>query len=95
MNKQRQNDLLRCSASMMLSDDYRERFKAECAQAAVRTIRLREMLRSWDAGELSFDPKCSRDVLGRQLAFMEGYLTTLVNRAASEGIDLPDDVASV
>lgn len=45
---------LKDTVSLMCSDDYKERFKAEYAQAAVRYEKLKAMLDRWDEGKLNF-----------------------------------------
>lgn len=72
----------------MLSEDYKERFKAEYQQLHIRTMSLARMLKSWDEGTLDFEPTCPQDLLLKQLGFMESYLFTLEQRAQIEGIDL-------
>ena len=41
---------LKDTVSLMCSDDYKERFKAEYAQVAVRYEKLKAMLDKWDIG---------------------------------------------
>ena len=48
------------TAKMMLSEDYKERFKAEYYQLVNRYEGLKLMLKRWDAGTLDFKPACSR-----------------------------------
>lgn len=71
---------------MMLSGDYRERFKAEYYQTAVRVRKLRDTLKKLEHGELSFTPNCEKSVLYAQLAYMVAYLNTLYERAEQEGV---------
>lgn len=49
------------------------------------------MLEKWDAGELDFEPKCTKWTLRRQSLWMRGYLFVLKGRAVTEGIDLGDE----
>lgn len=79
---------LKDTVSLMLSDDYKERFKAEYHQLSYRTRKLSEMLRKWDANELDFTPTCARSIYESQRQFMEGYLDILESRASVEGITL-------
>lgn len=44
------------TVEMMVSEDYKERFKAEYFQLAVRVDGLKNMLNKWDKRELNFTP---------------------------------------
>lgn len=77
--------------AMMVSKDYRERMKAEFYQVNERTIRLREMLKAWDAGKLGFEPASPRHLLDAQLQAMQAYRDILKGRAAMEGVELDAD----
>lgn len=86
---------LKDTVDMMLSDDYKERFKAEFHQLQTRTIRLEEMFDKWDAcGDdeveqaLGFTPKTPYLVLRAQLRAMQAYLDILGERAHIEGVEL-------
>lgn len=72
----------------MLSDEYKERFKAEYQQLEIRTNGLNNMLESWKDGTLRFEPLCSKELLVAQLASMIAYQSILEERASIEGIDL-------
>lgn len=72
----------------MLSTDYKERFKAEYQQLKIRFFSLWNMLASWSAGELDFEPTCPRDLLEYQASLMLSMLHTLEHRADIEGVDL-------
>lgn len=74
--------------SMMQSSDYKERFKAEVYQLDIRIGKLANMLSSWAAGELKFQPTCSYDLLEAQLDSMKVYRHLLGERALVEGIQL-------
>lgn len=39
------------TAEMMMSEDYKERFRAEYGQVAIRHQKLKAMLEKWDKGE--------------------------------------------
>ena len=77
----------------MLSDDYKERFKAEYQQTK---IRYRKLVNFCERIEVAADylgvepPKhdCPRALLEHQLSVMSEYLFTLQKRAIIEGIDL-------
>ena len=82
------NDVRKLSdtVDMMLSDDYKERFKAEYYQVQIRADKLSEMLRNWD--NLKFTPTCRKGIYERQLHVMVTYLDILNERALREGIKL-------
>ena len=79
---------LKDTVGPMLSADYQDRFRAEYYQLKIRHERLRLMLERWDAGTLSFNPTCSKDLLNRQLSAMSMYLLALEERAQVEGVEL-------
>ena len=79
---------LKDTIEMMVSVDYKERFKAEYLQLKIRINGLRNMLKKYKAGTLTFKPSCSYDLLNGQLKSMEMYATYLEERAEIEGIDL-------
>ncbi len=81
---------LRDTVDLMLSDDYKDRFKAEYLQLKIRYEKLKVMLDKWDNDELDFTPTCSREIYDEQIEGMETYLDVLVDRAGLEGIDLSD-----
>lgn len=74
------------TVDMMLSEDYKERFKAEYYQVLIRADKLAEMLRNWD--NLNFTPTCRKGIYERQLHVMVTYLDILNERALKEGIKL-------
>ena len=79
---------LKDTVEMMESADYKERFKAEYLQLEIRVNGLRNMLKKYKDGTLTFKPSCSYDLLNGQLKAMELYATYLDERAEIEGIDL-------
>lgn len=79
---------LKDTAILMLSSDYKERFKAEYFQLKIRYEKLKYMLQKWDAGELNFTPNCPRSLYNLQLQNMKTGLAILEGRAAIEGIKL-------
>ena len=79
---------LKETVPMMGSADYKERFKAEYLQLEIRVNGLRNMLKKYKEGTLTFKPSCSYDLLNGQLKAMELYATYLDERAEIEGIDL-------
>ena len=76
------------TVDMMLSDDYRERFKAEYHQLINRKNKLQKMIRAYNKDELDFEPKCSIDLLTWQLKTMQEYEYILKCRAEIEGVKL-------
>lgn len=83
---------LRDTVELMTSDDYEERFRAECWQTCIRWRELYKLLYNWDKGKLDFEPPCSRELLERQYRAMNEYLVALKERALIEHIDLRQDV---
>ena len=79
---------LRDTVDGMLSEDYEERFKAELDQLEIRCAKLDKTVEDWDAGQLGFEPKCSRELLMAQLGAMTAYANVLLERARAEGIDV-------
>ena len=79
---------LKDTVEMMLSSDYKERFKAEYIQLDIRLKKLRTMLDKYNKGELDFTPDCSSDLLEYQYETMKRYMLILKQRAEIEGIVL-------
>ncbi len=73
---------------LMKSNDFKERFQAEYIQLKIRYNGLKAMLEKYKAGTLSFQPKCSYELLFTQLVYMENYMKVLEERAKVEGIIL-------
>lgn len=73
---------------LMESEDYRDRFKAEHYQLAIRIEGLKQMLDKYKHGALKFTPMCSYALLSEQLKTMEAYAACLEARATTEYIDL-------
>ena len=76
---------------LMNSEDFKDRLLAEYNQTKIRYDKLRKMLVKYEAGTLDFIPKCSLDLLKRQLSAMDTYLYILEIRADVEGIELEKD----
>lgn len=70
----------------MVSEDYRDRFKAEYYQTKIRYERLKNILDHWST--LDFVPKCPKELLERQIDAMGKYIDSLKARAEKEGIKL-------
>ena len=82
------NEELAKTCELMVSPDYKERFKAEYLQLKNRLEGLKRMLDAWDNGTLDFTPTCPRFIYGRQEADMTLYLNVLEERARIEEIEL-------
>ena len=82
----------RKTVGLMLSDNFKERAKAEYHQLAIRCEKLEAMCKKYAAGELEFTPNCPLELLQKQLDHMQGYKEILEIRADIEGIDLQDIV---
>lgn len=76
------------TVDMMLSEDYKERFKAEYYQTKIRYDKLHSMLVKYDAGTLGFELTCPVSTLRIQKSHMGNYLNSLEIRAEIEGIEL-------
>lgn len=76
------------TVKMMNSQDFKERFKAEYLQLKIRMEGLSSVLKKYKEGTLPFKPKCSYEVLYKQLVYMEDYLNVLKERAEIENIEL-------
>lgn len=72
----------------MLSNDYKERFRAEYMQTKYRYDRLHDMVVRYEAGTLNFKPTCSIELLKQQKSAMGQYLYSLEVRAQVEHIQL-------
>lgn len=79
---------LKDTIELMQSEDYKERFKAEFYQVRTRREKLVDFLDRWNRGELTFEPKCSFEMLCTQRDIMQAYLSILRERAKIEGIQL-------
>ena len=84
------NRVLASTRDMMISTDYKERFKAEYIQLKNRFDGLKKMLDAWDDMKLDFIPPCPRSFYGEQVTYMEQYLRVLERRAKLEDVDLSD-----
>lgn len=79
---------LRDTVEMMNSADYKERFKAEYYQTAIRYVKLKAMVDKYNNGTLEFKPTCPMSIYDIQLRAMRDYLTILEARAVIEGVEL-------
>ena len=76
------------TVNLMLSDNYKDRFKGEYWQTKIRYDRLHYMLVKYDAGKLEFEPTCPINILKEQAKYMGMYLYQLEVRAEIEEIKL-------
>ena len=74
----------------MLSDDYKERFKAEYQQLKIRLYKLGHMLWLKSESMLEFELTCPMSLLTKQEKLMQELLEVYEWRARIEGIDLDD-----
>lgn len=72
----------------MMSDSYKERFKAEYTQLTIRLDKLTVFLDKYANDELDFTPSCPYEILLRQKFIMDMYKGILEQRALIEGISL-------
>ena len=75
---------------IMVSDDYKERFRAEYYQVVIRYKKLKAMIKKWDNGELDFSPTCPRSTYSLQIETMTDYMGVVEARAVMENGDLED-----
>lgn len=81
------NDL-KDTVDLMLSPDYKERFKAEYYQVKIRYDKLIALIKKWNNNELDFVPVCSKALLLTQAQYMYMYIEALEMRAEKEGVEL-------
>lgn len=79
---------LKDTIELMTSDDYKKRFIAEYDQTKIRYEKLHRMVVKYEAGTLTFTPKCDIELLKKQKAAMGQYLYCLEVRAEIEGVEL-------
>ena len=79
---------LKDTVELMLSEDYKDRFKAEYYQTKTRYEKLHQIIVKMEAGTLEFEPTCSIDLFKSQASYMGQYLYTLEVRAQIEGVEL-------
>ena len=77
---------LKDTVEMMLSDDFKERFKAEYYQLKIRRDKLQVMVEKYHS--LDFKPNTDFRTLWVQLTVMNSYLELLLKRAELEEISL-------
>ena len=79
---------LKDTMELMVSENYKDRFKAEYYQAKLRYDKLHKMLIKHEAGTLDFELSCPPEILEKQACYMGNYLKTLEIRAEIEKIEL-------
>lgn len=77
---------LKETTDLMLSDNYKERFKAEFYQLNIRITKLEIFIRRARNKELK--PTCTIGLLEEQLRAMQAYQSILYSRATEENITL-------
>lgn len=83
------NKTLKDTVDGMLSDDYKERFKAEFDQLGIRAMSLWNMLQNWK--NLEVTPDCSKDILQEQNDIQWLEIRIMKRRAHIEHIHLDWD----
>lgn len=79
---------LKNTIAAMVDSNYKARFAAEYWQTKIRYDKLHDMITSYDAGTLGFEPTCSISNLRAQARCMGQYLYELEVRAKIESVDL-------
>ena len=79
---------LKDTIELMISSDYNNRFKAERYQLDIRINKLQAMLEKYKNNQLDFVPKCSYELLNKQLEAMIQYRDCLLEREIIEDIDI-------
>ncbi|MCK9577266.1 MAG: hypothetical protein M0R51_15280 [Clostridia bacterium] len=77
---------LKDTAELMTSIKYKERFKAEYYQLAIRTEKLESVIKNYDKNKFT----CSKHLLKKQLRIMKQYLKLLVKRAHIEVVPIEE-----
>lgn len=79
---------LKDTVEMMLSSDYKERFKAEYYQLKIRYDNLSSIIKRYHAGTLEFDLESSIELLEGQRKAMYAYLCYVEARAVAEDLGI-------
>lgn len=82
------DDELHQTVKDMISDDYKERFKAEYKQLIIRKNRLNKIINKMEEDKLDYKAICSLGVLVAQSRYMDAYASILSYRAHIEDINL-------
>lgn len=81
---------LKDTVTQMVSNDYKERFKAEYKQAVIRNRKLVKIIDDYYKNVLSFSLDCPIELLERQQSILFSYIEILSDRAGYEGINLDE-----
>lgn len=81
---------LKDTVGLMISADYKERFRAEYWQTRIRYEKLHKIIREYCYGTLPFTPDSPIKLLREQCEAMLAYLAALEKRAKIEGVDLEE-----
>lgn len=76
------------TSKMMVSEDYKERFKAEYLQLKIRKKEIDDMIKKHENGTLTLESTYLYDILREQSMSMLVYLECLQERAKIEDIEL-------
>lgn len=76
------------TVDLMISDDYKDRFRAEYWQTKNRYDKLMRMINDFMVGKLGFDPDTPIEILIMQANYMADYLMVLESRAKIEKVRL-------
>lgn len=79
---------LKDTIELMVSENYKDRFKAEFYQLKTRRDKLHAMIVKYAAGSLDFEPSCPLELLEEQEEAMDKYIHILEVRAEIEKIEL-------
>ena len=77
---------LKDTIELMISYNYNDRFTAEYYKLEVRIDKLQTMLKKYKNNQLDFVPKCSYELLNKQLKAMIQYRDCLLERSIIEDI---------
>ena len=78
---------LKDTVELMLSEDCKDRFEAECMQLEIRIEKLGAMLNKLRAGTLNFKPSSPIELFEWQLLSMKMYLGLLKDKKAFESAE--------
>ena len=79
---------LKSTIMYMISDNYKERFKAEYKQLVIRREKLADLIEKYAYRELEFKLDTPINILIDQWQYMTKYLCALIERAKYEDINL-------
>ena len=81
---------LKDTVDLMVSEDYKDRLKAEYLQVKIRKEKLGEKLREMQMGSISLDEVGELNLLRRQYAAMNHYENLLLQRVKAERIQIEE-----